>query len=656
MGLGPVSRPRPPFAAPSPAGPLGPEVLIGRCPPVLRQSSPAGHETVASARGRWLRYAPLMDSGASSSGHGRTKDSLWPPDESLLGEVLDGRYRMDDVLGGGAAGVVYRAHDLEGQKPVAVKVLCRELRIGGQTVSRFKREGKALAKLSHSHIVDIVGYGVAKDIPYIAMEFLEGRTLEDLLEPAEPLDCGLSLTIAAQMLSGLAYAHESQVVHRDLKPANVFLQQNQDGTPHVKLLDFGLAKFLAPDEAGMGQTLTRTGMVMGTPLYMAPEQAVGGNVDMRVDVYAAGSLLFEMLTGRPPFLADSHAELVKAHLLSPVPRLSELASGPVAELAPEVRGKLDGIVEQAMAKEPAERFAHAGAMLQAVRAVQAALPATKAVLLPAAVASGATSSGAAAEPSGPDTMDALEEADTVHLSRPPGQRRSGRPGAEAVAALKAMPAAASAKLGRRRWQLLLVAMAGLLALAVALFLRGPNEPSEPSALAVTRHTGPRLPPRDLWREQGVPEELSAVFAKVDKGQGITRDEMRDVLQFAREHAGDARPYLLLGHGFANRQWRRDAIKQYARAFRVDTSSRGDPHMLSDLLAITGSDKYGAAACDALLEIYGREALPAVREALGRTPAGTEHAKRLADLTRQIGDGTNEITERKRTRETSRRVD
>jgi serine/threonine-protein kinase len=201
-------------------------------------------------------------------------DAPRPSAEARLGHVVSGRFRIQAILGSGGVGVVYRAVDLAQGGDVALKVLSESLEISGQVSNRFRREGAALTKLSHPHIVTVLEHGVSDGLAFIAMELLEGRTLAQHVDEHAPLPLAPSLEIASQVLSALAYAHAAKVVHRDLKPGNVFITGPAEH-PHVKLLDFGLVKFLEPDDHDVDQTLTRSGMVMGTPLYMAPEQCTG---------------------------------------------------------------------------------------------------------------------------------------------------------------------------------------------------------------------------------------------------------------------------------------------------------------------------------------------------------------------------------------------
>jgi eukaryotic-like serine/threonine-protein kinase len=278
--------------------------------------------------------------------------------DPFIGLVVDDRYRIEQLLGAGAVGSVYRAVEVATNTTVALKIWTTAAN-NEQTQGRFAREAKALATLHHPNIVAVYGYGLIHMQPYVVMEYVDGRVIEQLLRDGQPLEAATACDILTQVLQALAYAHGLGVVHRDLKPDNVALVTTDHGYV-VKLLDFGLAKFMSPaDDPMAGHALTLQGMVMGTPLYMAPEQAAGRAVDARVDVYAAGCLLFEMLSGRPPFTGESHAEVFRAHMVAPVPQLAALR--PDMMVAPE----LQKLFERALAKVPQERFADAGTMLEA---------------------------------------------------------------------------------------------------------------------------------------------------------------------------------------------------------------------------------------------------------------------------------------------------
>jgi serine/threonine-protein kinase len=277
--------------------------------------------------------------------------------DPFLGQVVEDRYRIEQLLGAGAIGSVYRAVDRSTNQHVALKIWTTAAD-NEQIQGRFLREAMALSTLHHPNIVAVYGYGMFGASPYVAMEYVDGRTLEYMLSSSQPLDAAVACDIMTQVLQALAYAHGLGVIHRDLKPDNVALISVNNGFV-VKLLDFGLAKFLSPaDDPMAGSTLTLQGMVMGTPLYMAPEQAAGRAVDARVDVYAAGCMLFEMLSGRPPYAGETNAEIFRAHMLAPVPDLAALR--PEMVVAPE----LQQLLERALAKVPEERQADAGEMLE----------------------------------------------------------------------------------------------------------------------------------------------------------------------------------------------------------------------------------------------------------------------------------------------------
>jgi serine/threonine-protein kinase len=277
--------------------------------------------------------------------------------DPFLGKVVDGRYRIELMLGAGSIGSVYRAADRVSGRSVALKIWNTPAD-NEQIRGRFLREAQALSTLRHPNIVDVYGYGMCDVLPYMAMEYLDGRTLEQMLGVGQPLPTPVALDIMMQVLQALAYAHGLDVVHRDLKPENIVLVTGASGYV-VKLLDFGLAKFLSPETDPIrGSKLTLHGMVMGTPLYMAPEQAAGAAVDERADVYAAGCVMFEMLTGRPPYTDDTNAMIFRAHAVAPIPQLE--AARPEVAVTPEMQGWID----RALAKSPAGRFSDAGEMLE----------------------------------------------------------------------------------------------------------------------------------------------------------------------------------------------------------------------------------------------------------------------------------------------------
>jgi serine/threonine protein kinase len=280
-------------------------------------------------------------------------------DRSLrIGDLLEGRYQIESQLGEGGVGVVYRALQLKLNRYVAVKLLLHDTIGEEASRPRFQQEAMTLAALSHPHIVNLQDFGMVRGRPFLVMELLIGRTLRQLLDEEGALTPVRTLTLLRQLVLALAYAHERGVVHRDLKPANLIVQA-LPAYEHVTVLDFGMVKLLPGSQLARGEHLTRVGFTFGTPAYMSPEHALGGDVDGRSDLYAVGVLLFELLTGEKPFDGEVQ-DVLRHHLTSEVPKLA--ARRPALSEFPE----LQTLVERAMAKEPAERFANAAELLAAI--------------------------------------------------------------------------------------------------------------------------------------------------------------------------------------------------------------------------------------------------------------------------------------------------
>ncbi|MDX2575051.1 protein kinase [Streptomyces scabiei] len=261
------------------------------------------------------------------------------------GLVGDGRYRMTHRLGRGGMAEVFAAEDVRLGRTVAVKLLRSDLAEDPISKARFTREAQAVAGLNHHSIVAVYDSGEdvvnGTPVPYIVMELVEGRTIRDLLINAEAPGPEQALIIVSGVLEALAYSHQHGIVHRDIKPANVIITDNGA----VKVMDFGIARALH----GASTTMTQTGMVMGTPQYLSPEQALGKAVDHRSDLYATGCLLYELLALRPPFIGETPLSVVYQHVQDiPVPP-SESSDG----AAPP---ELDGLVMRSLAKEPDDRF------------------------------------------------------------------------------------------------------------------------------------------------------------------------------------------------------------------------------------------------------------------------------------------------------------
>jgi len=281
------------------------------------------------------------------------------PQDPLVGTVVDGRYRVAARISEGGMGVVYRAEHVFLKREVALKRLHRELTEQKQAVARFEREAQAAAKIDHPNVCQVLDCGVGDDGTFfIAMELLDGVSLDARIARG-PLPLPEVVDIGGQICDALARAHELGIVHRDLKPENIMLMPRRDGPGFVpKIMDFGIAKVA---QEGEGKKLTQAGMIFGTPQYMAPEQAAGGAVDARADLYALGIILYEMATGHCPFRSENVSELLMMHLTRMPPPLEAVA--PHLRFPEPFRAVVFGCLE----KNPAHRIPTATALAAALR-------------------------------------------------------------------------------------------------------------------------------------------------------------------------------------------------------------------------------------------------------------------------------------------------
>ena len=265
---------------------------------------------------------------------------------ALIGKVLDDRYKIEDVLGQGGMGMVFRATQTSVHRPVAVKTLNPSLAAAPQFFERFRREAEIASRLRHPNVITIYDFGRAQDgTCYYVMELLEGQSLREMVKRDGPMTLRRAVDVIEQACKGLAHAHEQSAVHRDIKPHNIMVQQ-LDGRDFVKVLDFGLVKALEQDEE---LQLTSTGQVLGTPQYMPPEQAGGENVDHRSDLYSMAGVLFYCLTGTSPYGANTVRKALTAVLTQPVPTVASKRQG-----AP-VPQALEDFFQKALAREQEDR-------------------------------------------------------------------------------------------------------------------------------------------------------------------------------------------------------------------------------------------------------------------------------------------------------------
>src|SRR5579864_1766748 len=276
--------------------------------------------------------------------------------------LLGGRYELDGVVGRGGMAEVYRARDIRLDRIVAVKTLREDLARDQTFQARFRREAQSAASLNHPSIVAVYDTGEddsgSSHVPFIVMEYVDGQTIRDLLRGDRRLMPERALEITDGVLRALDYSHRHGIVHRDIKPGNVMLNRHGE----IKVMDFGIARALSDAQA----TMTQTAQVIGTAQYLSPEQARGERVDSRSDLYSTGCLLYELLTGRPPFTGDSPVAIAYQHVReNPIPP---------SRVDPEVPPWADAIVLKAMAKSPADRYQTAADMRADLQRAASGLP------------------------------------------------------------------------------------------------------------------------------------------------------------------------------------------------------------------------------------------------------------------------------------------
>lgn len=270
--------------------------------------------------------------------------------DPAIGAVFGERYEIESVIGSGGMSVVYRARHKLMDKSVAIKLLDPRLVRQQTAVRRFQLEAQAASKLSHPNVIVVHDFGITPDgQPYMVMDFLQGRSLVDVLDENPQLEPARARKLFIQTASGLGHAHKSGVVHRDVKPNNIIIDRDHAGEECIKIVDFGIAKIIS-DSANPQERLTRVGEVFGTALYMSPEQCRGREVDGRSDIYSLGCVMFEALTGLPPFESNNDFDTLQMHLIEDPPSFKDRRP----DL--EIPAEFEMIVRKCLEKEPESRY------------------------------------------------------------------------------------------------------------------------------------------------------------------------------------------------------------------------------------------------------------------------------------------------------------
>lgn len=497
-------------------------------------------------------------------------------------EILDGRYRLEEKLGEGGMGTVYRAKHTLMDKTVAVKVIHQELTHYEAVAKRFEREAKSASRLTDPHCINVTDFGRTREGKlFLVMEYLQGETLTERLRSKGPLPFEKAAEIAVQILKALAHAHEAGVVHRDLKPDNVMLVTHGDDTDFVKVFDFGVAKLACAD--GSDENLTQAGLVLGTPAYLSPEQGKGKTTDHRADLYAVGVILFEMLAGFRPFKGASAVDVVLAHLNAPIPALPRSCNAPKAVF---------GIIKKSLAKNPEDRFDSAAQFIAALdelgrssgqillnsmlferllfpfRSASAQLISRRLHRIPTSIR---------------QMLEQLEASTPDRISQP----------------FKGSPVPITPQKKR-------LLLAGALALFLAfIFL----------AIAIWKT-------RDARRFQAVDAAhavdlsdvsderlariLEATQSYLQAGDG--KKASSSARKALRLHPEQALPHLLLGHALYLRGDRLGATKSYARALELDRSLASNRHLREHLKEALAHGKPRQNAASILAEFWGVEGI------------------------------------------------
>ncbi|HWM88656.1 MAG TPA: serine/threonine-protein kinase [Kofleriaceae bacterium] len=500
-----------------------------------------------------------------------------------LGTVLHGRYLVCERVAEGAMAVVYRGERVGLKRQVAIKFLHESYASSEDGMRRFEVEARAMSRLAHPNCVAVTDFGLDNGAPYLVMEFVTGSSLRDVLEDEIRIRPPRAVAIVKQVLAGLTHSHGQGIVHRDMKPENIILSSVEGHGEQIRILDFGLAKL-------RDENSVTSGLAVGTPGYMAPEQTVGEKVDERADLYATGIILFELMAGRKPFQAESPFDVMRMHREAPVPPLA--AAAPGVSISPE----LESVVRHALAKSRSERFATAGAFLEALESTPEA-----------------------------------EGSQVMHARAP----RHGRIVAAVGAALALAVGSA----------------AGVFWLLTRESENAGASESRPAVREPPNSAGPvtssQAPPADQ-QPTPTPAPAAETPGPAPAPEPELPDEPADVARLrSRAAAGDQRGavralermrsreprrpavYYALGNLYAELNAWRPSVESYAGALRLQPAYRRDPRLINDVVEALASDMAHSHAARIIRKELGKGALPRLEQAMrSASPRQRVRAKRL----------------------------